>query len=315
MAEKLTVHMMLTLLIVFLLYEVFITYDLEVEYFWSGPITGARVLFFTNRYLSLLFNTIYMITYAHFPEQAQGVTQSLLYIPWAAFSAIRAYVLCKSKVVAAVILVLALVPAGVNLAPLGFGIFGATDTMYGCLLLPNITSGMSLQISLIVADTALVLITGWSPHCRDVLLNLRRAKYWSLSTILLRNGPLMLVLNVVHLVFSVEAIFGSGNDSFLITFTNPLTSMLASRFLFQLQAAHQRTIKVDSHHVLHLGDDLNTSRPAFALRLVGSLGSVINAGEGENHAASPQAVDSDAMRRGGGDQGEGESGEGALMTV
>ena len=69
MAEKLTVHMMLTLLIVFLLYEVFITYDLEVEYFWSGPITGARVLFFTNRYLSLLFNTIYMITYAHFPEQ------------------------------------------------------------------------------------------------------------------------------------------------------------------------------------------------------------------------------------------------------
>ena len=106
-----------------------------------------------------------------------------------------------------------------------------------------------------MADTALVLITGWSPHCRDVLLNLRRAKYWSLSTILLRNGAhlchihdtcprsligpssprsdllhvsilparihpstcsdrltpngttrLMLVMNVVHLVFSVEAV-------------------------------------------------------------------------------------------------------------
>ena len=82
-----------------------------------------------------------------------------------AFSAIRAYVLCKSKVVAAVILVLALVPAGVNLVsvsmqilmlwtdcmtplgktPLGFGIFGETDPMYGCLLVPTITSGMSLQ--------------------------------------------------------------------------------------------------------------------------------------------------------------------------
>ena len=85
--------------------------------------------------------------------------------PFLAFSAIRAYVLCKSKVLAAVILILALAPAGANLvfvsmqilrlwtdcmtplgkAPTGFGVYGVTDPMYGCLVLLNITPGMSLQ--------------------------------------------------------------------------------------------------------------------------------------------------------------------------
>ena len=74
--------------------------------------------------------------------------------------------------------------------------------------------------------------------------------------------------------------------------------MLVSRILFDLQAAHQRTLKVDSNHTLHLGDELSRSMPAFVNRLVGSIGSVIDIRGDEDEDALQVAgdVDRDATR-------------------
>ena len=45
------------------MYENVITFDREVQYFWSGPLTGARVLFFANRYLPTLANAVLLMSY------------------------------------------------------------------------------------------------------------------------------------------------------------------------------------------------------------------------------------------------------------
>lgn len=37
----------------FYIYDVLLTFDVEVEFFWKGPFTGATALFLSNRYLAL----------------------------------------------------------------------------------------------------------------------------------------------------------------------------------------------------------------------------------------------------------------------
>ena len=69
-----------------------------------------------------------------------------------------------------------------------------------------------------------------------------------------------------------------------------------ARQVTRIQAAHQRTLKVDSNHTLHLGDELSRSMPAFVNRLVGSIGSVIDIRGEEDEDALQVAgeVDRDA---------------------
>ena len=38
----------------FVFYEHFLTFDVELEYFWTPKITGAVVLFLANRYLNII---------------------------------------------------------------------------------------------------------------------------------------------------------------------------------------------------------------------------------------------------------------------
>ena len=63
-----------------------------------------------------------------------------------------------------------------------------------------------------------------------------------------------------------------------------MTAMLISRFLIQLQAAHQRTVRVDSNDALYLSNGEVEGELSFAARIVGSIGSVINAGQDQDHA-------------------------------
>ena len=45
------------------MYELCITTGLEVELFWSGKITGATALFLSNKYTTLLYNILGLITF------------------------------------------------------------------------------------------------------------------------------------------------------------------------------------------------------------------------------------------------------------
>ncbi|KAI0794461.1 hypothetical protein C8Q74DRAFT_1445830 [Fomes fomentarius] len=280
----------------FLIYDIIVTLDSEVNNFWAGRLTGAKALFFANRYIALLSIVAMIATNGLLSdkgctslERMVTVTQSLMFVPWAAFSAARAYVLGNNKPLSIFLFLCFLMPLGVNLAPLVLGITGEADPIFGCTLKLNITTDLSVKfvlmarLPLILADAILVFITWWSPHTRDVRRSLRHSDSWSFSTILLQNGTIyfivMFILNVAHLVFSMEAIFGSGNESFITTFTSPLTSVLVSRFLLQLQQAHKRTVRVPSDHALHLGDE---SDPHTGMDgIIGSLGSVITIGIAE----------------------------------
>ncbi|KAI0794569.1 hypothetical protein C8Q74DRAFT_1194805 [Fomes fomentarius] len=46
---------------VLLIYDILVTFDHEINLFWSGRMTGARILFFANRYISLFWNVLGLI--------------------------------------------------------------------------------------------------------------------------------------------------------------------------------------------------------------------------------------------------------------
>ena len=53
---------------VFLIYDYVITFGREVDLFWTTKLTGASVLFFTNRYVTLLFNALGLVALGHFSD-------------------------------------------------------------------------------------------------------------------------------------------------------------------------------------------------------------------------------------------------------
>ena len=57
----------------FLIYDYVITFGREVEMFWRSKFTGASVLFFANRYVSLLFNTMGLVTLGRFTDEVRSL--------------------------------------------------------------------------------------------------------------------------------------------------------------------------------------------------------------------------------------------------
>lgn len=56
----------------FLIYDIIVTLDSEVNNFWSGRLTGAKALFFANRYIALLSIVAMMATNGLFSDQASS---------------------------------------------------------------------------------------------------------------------------------------------------------------------------------------------------------------------------------------------------
>ncbi|RPD54511.1 hypothetical protein L227DRAFT_657568 [Lentinus tigrinus ALCF2SS1-6] len=121
------------------------------------------------------------------------------------------------------------------------------------------------------ADLLLVVVT-WYTLGRGRRTTGIKADGMTLAHILLRDGTIyftvLFVLNCLHLTFamlSFEFVFQTG--SYITLFTNPLTAVIVSRFLLNLQAANQRAIAHDS-------DPYLVSRPSGTLvfeRVLGSL--------------------------------------------
>ncbi|TBU23719.1 hypothetical protein BD311DRAFT_767994 [Dichomitus squalens] len=110
------------------------------------------------------------------------------------------------------------------------------------------------------------------------------AQHQTLEQVLVRNGTkyflLMLILNVLHLVFTVapvEAIRFDQLASEIVTFEEPLTTILVSRFLLDLQEAGRRGLNLDSQGSMQTDTESGRSTIDFA-RIIGSLGSNLSAG-------------------------------------
>ncbi|KAM5536576.1 hypothetical protein V8D89_009671 [Ganoderma adspersum] len=288
----------------FLIYDYVITFGREVNLFWTHKYTGASVLFFLNRYVTLVWNIMGLAQLGQISEQPLMWTSFLTicscpvyykvfsaisysqYIIWAAFSGLRAYALSRSRVLAIFLFVLASVPAGINYAQFRFGLTGVTDPDFGCFSSTNLTHKLAVnptkrslqtvvissRTCLITTDTILLVLTWATLGRRDAASKFNLNSRWSLSTIMFRDGTVLLSLNVLHLAFTLSTTFGHLISNISL-FEDEITAVLVSRFLLDLQTANQRSLKLGSSDPLHLSTRSfdGGGSVAFA-RIVGSLG-------------------------------------------
>ncbi|KAI0722674.1 hypothetical protein C8Q76DRAFT_793688 [Earliella scabrosa] len=203
-------------------YEFCLTFGREVELFWRRKFTIASVLVILNRYVPLVVNlmdTPYVIPHS-------GITYSgtvlnyLQFLPWAVFSALRAYTLAsKAWPIALVVFILSIAPLVANYVILGYSVatFNSDDSLKD---LPR------------------------SIRCRR-------------SDILFRDGILyflvLLIINIIHLglsILSMTTSLSSGGQEFVFSFillSSPISAILITRFMMDLQEvnnnmAHQNSL-------------------------------------------------------------------------
>ncbi|RPD72537.1 hypothetical protein L226DRAFT_561756 [Lentinus tigrinus ALCF2SS1-7] len=259
--------------IALVLYDYFLTFDLEVELFWRHKLTGASVLFALNSCNRIVKST--------------QIIGYLIYIPWAntdrqdysAFSAMRGFALTRNRGIAAVIFTLSIAPIGVNVAQLVSGISSAPWPVIGCvstfsatpqevIIVPIVSRG-----GVIIADFILVVATWRTLGTSVVHASITKISRGSLAAIMLWNGSLyfgvLLVLNILHMTLSLTSALGNPL-SFMTALTEPLTSILVSRFLLDLQKENQRDVKLDSDDPLHFSESRSSGSLNFA-RAMGSI--------------------------------------------
>ncbi|KAH9848271.1 hypothetical protein C2E23DRAFT_465389 [Lenzites betulinus] len=241
---------------VLLLYEYAITLDQEVRLFWKPQARGASVLFFFIRYWTLVDYVVLGLpsVFAHLSNsvcalfvKTQFAFTSLQYIPWGVLSALRVFALSgKNWVLSALVLLLSLGPAAVNLSLFGYGITGANDFPVGCneeIFITQKQDIMLARATLIVADLILVVVTVVATWQRDVPFAIRRSNRLSLSNVLLYNGLMyfvvLLALNILVVVLGrVSNESAAKQASYITNISAPVTAIFICRFLLDLQAAN-----------------------------------------------------------------------------
>ncbi|KAI0754334.1 hypothetical protein C8Q80DRAFT_1265985 [Daedaleopsis nitida] len=297
--------------ITFFAYDLAITFDREIQFFWKRKFSIPSALLVATRYWYLLVCVTYILQIAlhsnegyHIHIYAASIMNIIveytLYIPFAVFSGMRAYALCKSWIISGVITLLSLAPVCVNF--IKFGMFYTLELfpVLGCgfsdfstlqdtimelcvtMLLDTVVS----RGSLIIADCLLIFLT-W----RTLGAGSIRERFSGHSTpttftsILLWNGTLYFLaittLNILHLIFTINSIFSDGTDfgpSQLTGFTDPLTTILVYRFMIALQEANEHNVKIGSADAELRSFTYSQGSLNFINRAIGSFGSVIAPG-------------------------------------
>ncbi|RDX41771.1 hypothetical protein OH76DRAFT_1422926 [Lentinus brumalis] len=293
---------------VLFIYDTFLTFDREVAYFWTAKrISGAALLFFANKWISMMVYVMGLVEYASFSsDKAMGILQV---VPGAAFSALRAYVLSRNKPLGIVVAALSLAPVGANLVDYGYQYSGENFPPFGCLGTDHITAALQLRfgsfsliryigtdsvqgnctviiisrVPLITADIILIYITWTTLRGSATLTDIHKSKRLTLSDVLFRGGTIyfviLFIMNVLHLAFSATAVASedSGNSSLITLFTAPITAILISRFLLELQEANHTVVKLNADDPLHSSRNTWDSTPSF----ISSLGGFINPSRSE----------------------------------
>ncbi|KAI0738647.1 hypothetical protein C8Q80DRAFT_1124768 [Daedaleopsis nitida] len=298
----------------FLLYEHIITLGQEVELFWRRNLNGATVLFCANRFLVFSFYTMNMVSYLHMSDEscvmfAKGINviNILLYLPWALFSALRAFALSQSRLLAVIVFLLSSVTIGLNYSLYHFGLTGYNDPLVGCEgVVLDITPTLAKNYTIvsracqIAADVLLIIITWRATHKSAAIKNIVRRSSLSFQEVLLRDGLVyflvLFLLNSVHLICTMlalqPALQASSYVSVLMTpyVSSPLTApaarlqhsviaVLVSRFLIDLQTADRNTVNMfRTSHGSALAVDETIVFGRAPGRIVGSIGSSIYPG-------------------------------------
>ncbi|PIL34326.1 hypothetical protein GSI_03101 [Ganoderma sinense ZZ0214-1] len=155
----------------------------------------------------------------------------------------------------------------------GFNLSGTQVPMMGCLENGTITSSLIQTISIFLADTLLIVIT-WKQF-RHEGAGLKTNRTEVLKT---KGLAVLLFLNITNLILTQlsESTAVNGNVSLLARFASPLSSVLVSHFLLDLQDAHQRkVVGLDTDDPLYTLQSFNL-RSAHLMPALGSLGAVID---------------------------------------
>ncbi|RPD58172.1 hypothetical protein L227DRAFT_564857 [Lentinus tigrinus ALCF2SS1-6] len=231
----------------------------EIDLFWKGRLTGA--------YLSLLSQILahqnptsdkvripLNVTLCAITVKAYWAINLLPFFCWAVFSASRTYVLAPPRLrwwLGMLVLFLSSVPIGINFA------------YYSLVTIISRTS-------FIVADLVVLGVT-WHGTYRTVQLG-NELKH-TYSGTLLRDGTTyflaLTVLNVLHLLLSMLSIdvLDLSSLSMVTIFTEPIASILVSRFLLDLQEVHQYRVDPQLSSM-----SVGQGSLRFATRVIGSLG-------------------------------------------
>ncbi|PIL24620.1 hypothetical protein GSI_12504 [Ganoderma sinense ZZ0214-1] len=263
----------------FLGYEHLITFDTEVALFWQKRFSGASLLFFVNRYLTIAWAIAtaaspYYSSAERFVLPHAVQLSSFLYFPWAVFSALRVYALGRIWSLAAIVFVLSMMPNITKFAAT-FCIMlttGLPDHSPDCKTVQGpITKQLAntliqfeetrptftvqrppvtivTRTSLIAAEL-IVLVVSWITTYRRGTFRGKSGEKHTVAHVVLLNGTTyflaMLFLNCLQLGFTLAAVGPTRkvlNVSEVTTFSEPITSVLITRFLCDLQRANQRDV-------------------------------------------------------------------------
>ncbi|TFK85367.1 hypothetical protein K466DRAFT_664555 [Polyporus arcularius HHB13444] len=273
---------------VLFIYEAFVTFDQEVACFWTAKRNGAALLFFANKWFSMLYYVMSAATtFAPFPSDKRLACSTFI-ISITAVGVLPfitgAVVLSRSKFLGLLVFALSLAPAGANLVASGYQLSGENVPPFGCVQTDNTTVALDLRrrssvviisrVPLIVADILLICITWTKLNSRSALKGIQQSRRLSLSDILFRDGTIyfivLFILNVLHLTLSLVAAAGSAGGSDVTIFTGPITAILVSRFLLELQEANQRDLVLGPNASMH-----SSRNPYDASSFMSSLGGFI----------------------------------------
>ncbi|KAJ8453855.1 hypothetical protein ONZ51_g13365 [Trametes cubensis] len=113
-------------------------------------------------------------------------------------------------------------------------------------------------------------------HRRGLISHIESRRPLSLATVLLRDGVIyfvvLVILNVLHLTFTMLSfVIPFDPSSQVTTFTEPVTAVLVSRFLLDLQSTNRKSLRLDPSDSMHFDTSFGGTL-SFA-RVVGSIGS------------------------------------------
>ncbi|KAI9063811.1 hypothetical protein FKP32DRAFT_1592041 [Trametes sanguinea] len=297
----------------FLTYEYLITFDCEVGLFWRSKFTGASALFLTNRYWPLLVQVLNIASSARMSDKscdayvnALQTIELLQYFPWAAFSALRTFALSRGNwAISTFVFLLSMVPLGVNFSQYHWLVV-VNDPTIGCSKSSTISEEMAKTVTiasrtcLMAADVIVLLVTWMSTFGTIRLTDVALKGRPSFVRLLVRDGTIyftvLLILNTLHLTFTMLSITDDALSpvSYFTTFTEPITAVLVSRFLLNLQEVNQYNQR-SSLSTVTLTQSVTLD---FASRVVGSLGSSLEADDESARMSSdvpPSYLDEDMM--------------------
>ncbi|KAI1788580.1 hypothetical protein LXA43DRAFT_1063459 [Ganoderma leucocontextum] len=235
-------------------YDWILTLSREVQLFWTGKTRPlSALLYFTNRYLNLLSIVMGILWYAPMSDKLSSHQQVLLrFIRSGIYFPLLG---CIAE----------------NAAPLSL------STMYVITLtLPAYTNpGVDVlrimdRISIIVADTLLIAIT-WKVLSRGASKNTSS----QIKTVKAK-GLVWTMLYDASATLTELSLVLDGETSLVSVFTGPISSVLVSHFLLDLQEAHQRkVVGLASDDSLHISQSVDSHSVNFAPAL-GSIGAILD---------------------------------------